>query len=129
MLTAYRYTVKELLQLDFFLEDCGIKVELVNKDSDGGASSAGGGTDGASGATTPAGATGNTGVIQLRLRVLDTKKRKPQHKENEAIQFDYNIDKDNPDEVAQEMVSHDLLATEIQRKEVVLPCTMGTIIS
>ena len=47
----------------------------------------------------------STGVIQLRLRVVDTKKRKPQHKENEAIQFDYNINKDNPEEVAQEMVS------------------------
>ena len=75
--------MKELLQHDFFLEDTGIKVELVNTDDSKEVSSE---------------------VIQLRLRVIDNKKRKPQHKENEAIQFDYNISKDDPELVAQEMV-------------------------
>lgn len=42
--------------------------------------------------------------IQLRLRVTDPKKRKTPHKDNEAIQFAYNMDKDNPEEVAGEMV-------------------------
>lgn len=41
--------------------------------------------------------------IQLRLRVVDPKKRKDKHKENEAIQFDF-YPKDVPEEVAQEMV-------------------------
>ena len=78
-----RYTVKVLLQHDFFSEDTGIKVELVNKDDI---------------------KDSNRDVIQLWLRVVDPKKRKPQHRENEAIQFDYNIEKDDPDQVAQEMV-------------------------
>lgn len=43
-------------------------------------------------------------MIQLRLSFLDPKKRKTQHKENEAIQFSYNMDKDVPEEVVWEMV-------------------------
>ena len=43
-------------------------------------------------------------MIQLRVRVLDHKKRKPQHKENEAIQFDYSMLNDIPEDVAAEMV-------------------------
>lgn len=78
-----RYTVKVLLQHDFFLEDTGIKVELANKDEAKDL---------------------NHDVIQLWLRVVDPKRRKHQHKEDEAIQFDYNIKKDNADKVAQEMV-------------------------
>ena len=46
----------------------------------------------------------NIHTIQLRVRVLDHKKRKPQHKENEAIQFDYSILNDIPEDVAAEMV-------------------------
>jgi len=80
-----RYTVKMLLQLDFFLEDTGIKVELASKDEAKDLS---------------------RDVIQLWLRVVDPKRRKHQHKEDEAIQFDYNIKKDDADKVAQEMVGH-----------------------
>ena len=43
-------------------------------------------------------------MIQLRLLFLDPKKRKTQHKENEAIQFAYNMEKDNPEDVVMEMV-------------------------
>lgn len=43
-------------------------------------------------------------VIQLQLRVVDPKKRRLQQRENEAVQFDYNISTDNPNDVAQEMV-------------------------
>jgi len=78
-----RYTVKVLLQHDFFLEDTGIKVELASKDEAKDLS---------------------RDVIQLWLRVVDPKRRKHQHKEDEAIQFDYNIKKDSADKVAQEMV-------------------------
>jgi len=80
---SVRYTVKLLLQHDFFLEDTGIKVELASKDEAKDLSH---------------------DVIQLWLRVVDPKRRKHQHKEDEAIQFDYNIKKDNADKVAQEMV-------------------------
>ena len=76
--------MKDLLQHDFFVEDLGLKVETVNQDQDPGQDS--------------------SHMIQLRLRVVDPKKRKTQHKENEAVQFDYNMDKDNPEDVAIEMV-------------------------
>jgi len=84
--------VKVLLQHDFFLEDTGIKVELASKDEAKDLS---------------------RDVIQLWLRVVDPKRRKHQHKEDEAIQFDYNIKKDDADKVAQEMVSG--LAYTMQR--------------
>lgn len=44
--------------------------------------------------------------VEFRLRVLDPKKRSNKHKENEAIQFDFDINNDNADEVSQEMVSN-----------------------
>ena len=47
---------------------------------------------------------GDPDMIQLRLLFLDPKKRKTQHKENEAIQFAYNMEKDVPEEVVWEMV-------------------------
>lgn len=34
-----------------------------------------------------------------------TRKRKDKHKENEAIQFDFDMNRDAPENVAQEMVS------------------------
>lgn len=80
-----RYTVKELLQHNIFLEDSGIKVELASAKDEA--------------------KDVNRDVIQLWLRVVDPKKRKQQHKDDEAIQFDYNIKKDDPDRVAHEMVS------------------------
>ncbi len=83
-LFLYRYTVKELMQHDFFLEESGIRVELVN-------------TDDAKEEQKP-------NIIVLRVRIVDPKKRKTQHKENEAIQFFYNLEKDVPETVAQEMV-------------------------
>ncbi len=46
-------------------------------------------------------------LIQFRLLFLDPKKRKTQHKENEAIQFGYNMEKDVPEDVVWEMVSWD----------------------
>lgn len=84
--------VKELLQLDFFLEDTGLKVELVSWYEDENAE--------------------NDQVIQLRLRVVDPKKRKDKHKENEAIQFDFDLKKDNPENVAKEMVKSGFLQEE-----------------
>ena len=72
--------MKDLLQHDFFCEDTGIKVEFVKEDEK------------------------IENSIELRLRVIDPKKRKDKHKENEAIQFDFHMTKDDPEEVAQEMV-------------------------
>ncbi|XP_046330388.2 uncharacterized protein LOC124113935 isoform X3 [Haliotis rufescens] len=88
-----RYTVKDLLQHVFFLEDSGLKVELVNRDDE----------------------LADRPIIQLRLRVVDPKKRKDKHKENEAIQFDFHLDKDNAEEVAQDMVKSGFLQEEDER--------------
>lgn len=65
------------------MEDTGIRVELVNKDDLKEL---------------------KRDVIQLQMRMVDPKKRRQQHKDNEAIQFDYNIEKDDPHQVALEMV-------------------------
>jgi len=80
-----RYTVKELLQLEFFAEETGIRVDIVK-------------TSVSAMDEVPA------DVIQLQLRVVDPKKRRLQQRENEAVQFDYNISTDNPNAVAHEMV-------------------------
>jgi WNK lysine deficient protein kinase len=85
----YRYTVKELLQHDFFVEESGFKVELVNTEDE----------------------ELKPNIIFLRVRVVDPKKRKIQHKENEAIQFGYNLEKDDPEYVAKEMVRNDSRST------------------
>jgi WNK lysine deficient protein kinase len=50
--------------------------------------------------------------VEFRLRVVDPKKRSNKYKENEAIQFEFDIINDNPEEVAQEMVKTGLLVEE-----------------
>lgn len=75
-----RYTVKELLQHDFFMEETGIKVDLAESQEPHGT------------------------VIRMWLRVTDPKKHKPSHKPNEAIEFEYNIQTDDPETLAKEMV-------------------------
>ncbi|RXG70488.1 Serine/threonine-protein kinase WNK1 [Armadillidium vulgare] len=79
-----RPTVKDLLEHDFFQEDAGIKVELVNKEDS---------------------LNSESESILLRLRVTDAKKRKDKHKENEAIQFDFNLKSDVPDKIAEGMAT------------------------
>lgn len=43
--------------------------------------------------------------IVFRLRVIDPKKRTHKHKENEAIQFEFDMATDKYDAIAEEMVS------------------------
>ncbi|XP_023220505.1 serine/threonine-protein kinase dst2-like isoform X2 [Centruroides sculpturatus] len=86
-----RPSVKDLLQLDFFQEDIGIKVEFVNREES---------------------IVNTNKKVELRLRVLDPKKRKDKHKENEAIQFEFGIECDNPDEVAQAMALSGIIMEE-----------------
>lgn len=43
--------------------------------------------------------------LALRLWVEDPKKLKGKHKDNEAIEFSFNLEADVPEEVAYEMVS------------------------
>lgn len=84
-----RYSVKELLQHDFFLDDNGLRLEIVNTEEKE-----------------------DQSIIQMQLRVVDPKKRKDKHKENEAIQFEFDLNNDNPDEVAEEMVKSGFLQEE-----------------
>ncbi|XP_076344092.1 uncharacterized protein LOC143244016 isoform X2 [Tachypleus tridentatus] len=94
LLKEERPTVKEMLQLDFFQEDLGVKVELVNREKN---------------------IASNEPKVELLLRVLDPKKRKDKHKENEAIQFEFNIESDDPDEVAQAMQMTGIIMEEDMR--------------
>lgn len=46
--------------------------------------------------------------IVFRLRVIDPKKRTHKHKENEAIQFEFDMETDKYDAIAAEMVSSNI---------------------
>ena len=87
-----RPLVKDLLSHEFFAEDVGLKLEVVSRES--------------------AVANVDMSRVEFRLRVLDPKKRSNKHKENEAIQFDFDIQADNADEVALEMAKSSLILEE-----------------
>ncbi|KAI2803035.1 Wnk2p [Blomia tropicalis] len=86
-----RPTVKELLQLDFFQEDTGFKVEFVQRDE---------------------AVSSYESQVELRVRVTDPKKRKDKYKENEALQFGFNFDKESVEDVAKALVETGFLAEE-----------------
>ena len=48
---------------------------------------------------------GTGSLVKLQLHLEDPKKRRDKHKENEAIQFDFDLETDQPEKVAEEMVS------------------------
>ncbi|KAI7811953.1 putative serine/threonine-protein kinase WNK1 [Triplophysa rosa] len=75
-----RYCIKDLLSHAFFQEETGVRVELAEEDD------------------------GELVAIKLLLRIEDVKKLKGKYKENEAIEFSFDLNKDYPDDVAQEMV-------------------------
>ncbi|XP_039513687.1 serine/threonine-protein kinase WNK1 isoform X2 [Pimephales promelas] len=75
-----RYCIKDLLSHAFFQEETGVRVELAEEDD------------------------GELVAIKLLLRIEDVKKLKGKYKENEAIEFSFDLSKDVPDDVAQEMV-------------------------
>ncbi len=75
------------------MEDAGLKVELVSRED---------------------AIASLSSKVELRLRVLDPKKRKDKHKENEAIQFEYDIETDDADQMAQGMVRCTLLIVEFK---------------
>lgn len=82
-LICLRPSVKDLLNHEFFAEETGLKVEVASRDE--------------------AVASANESV-NFRLRVLDPKKRRDKHKENEAIEFEFNVVTDDADKLAQDMV-------------------------
>lgn len=87
-----RPLVKDLLNHEFFADDVGLKLEMVSRES--------------------AIADIELSRVEFRLRVLDPKKRSNKHKENEAIQFDFDILADNAEEVALEMAKSSLILEE-----------------
>lgn len=82
----------DLLNSDFFCEDLGIKLEPITKQQ-----------------FLLSTACNN---IEFRLRLMDPKKRTSKHKENEAIQFDFDITTDNADEIAGEMFKSNIINEE-----------------
>ncbi|RVE70678.1 hypothetical protein OJAV_G00067440 [Oryzias javanicus] len=75
-----RYTIKDLLNHAFFAEDTGVRVELAEEDD------------------------GRKISIALKLWVEDHKKLKGKYKESGAIEFTFDLEKEVPEVVAQEMV-------------------------
>ncbi|KAI2649723.1 Serine/threonine-protein kinase WNK3 [Labeo rohita] len=75
-----RLSVKDLLNHAFFAEDTGVRVELAEED------------------------TGGKDCLALRIWVEEPKKLKGKHKDNEAIEFSYDLENDSAEEVALEMV-------------------------
>nr|XP_032660047.1 serine/threonine-protein kinase WNK2 isoform X7 [Chelonoidis abingdonii] len=75
-----RYEIKDLLSHAFFAEDTGVRVELAEEDH------------------------GRKSSIALRLWVEDPKKLKGKPKDNGAIEFTFDLEKETSDDVAQEMV-------------------------
>ncbi|XP_061701446.1 serine/threonine-protein kinase WNK2 isoform X8 [Syngnathoides biaculeatus] len=75
-----RYTIKDLLNHAFFAEDTGVRVELAEEDD------------------------GQKTSIALKLWVEDHKKLKGKYKESGAIEFTFDLEKEIPEVVAQEMV-------------------------
>ncbi|MGH0166429.1 UNVERIFIED_CONTAM: hypothetical protein FKN15_050789 [Acipenser sinensis] len=75
-----RYTIQDLLEHSFFQEDNGVHVELAEEDDT------------------------VKSALKLWLRMDDTKKLHGRYKDNNAIEFLFELYKDLAEEVAQEMV-------------------------
>ncbi|KAK7878693.1 hypothetical protein WMY93_030529 [Mugilogobius chulae] len=81
-----RYAIKILLNHAFFQEETGVRVELAEEDD------------------------GEMTAIKLWLRIEDAKKLKGKYKDNEAIEFSFDLSKDVAEDVAQEMVESGYVA-------------------
>ncbi|XP_076859241.1 serine/threonine-protein kinase WNK2 isoform X5 [Brachyhypopomus gauderio] len=75
-----RYSIKDLLNHAFFAEDTGVRVELAEEDD------------------------GRKASIALKLWVEDPRKLKGKYKDGGAIEFTFDLQKEVPEGVAQEMV-------------------------
>lgn len=76
-----RYTIQDLLDHSFFQEDTGVHVELAEEDD------------------------GVKSNLKLWLRMDDTQKLHGKYKDNNALEFRFELYKDVAEEVAQEMVN------------------------
>ncbi|KAK6303216.1 hypothetical protein J4Q44_G00256700 [Coregonus suidteri] len=77
---SQRLSIRDLLTNAFFGEDTGVRVELAEEDM------------------------GCQDCLALRIWVEEPKKLKGKHKDNEAIEFSYDLENDSAEEVASEMV-------------------------
>ncbi|XP_056098587.1 serine/threonine-protein kinase WNK2-like isoform X7 [Rhinichthys klamathensis goyatoka] len=75
-----RYTIKDLLNHAFFAEDTGVRVELAEEDD------------------------GVKVSIALKLWVEDPRRLKGKYRDGGAIEFSFDLEKEVPEAVAQEMV-------------------------
>ncbi|XP_062855236.1 serine/threonine-protein kinase WNK2-like [Trichomycterus rosablanca] len=75
-----RYSIKDLMNHAFFAEDTGVRVELAEEDD------------------------GRKASIALKLWVEDPRKLKGKYKDGGAIEFTFDLEKEVPEAVAQEMV-------------------------
>ncbi|KAI5621930.1 serine/threonine-protein kinase WNK2-like, partial [Silurus asotus] len=75
-----RYSIKDLLNHAFFAEDTGVRVELAEEDD------------------------GRKASIALKLWVEDSRKLKGKYKDSGAIEFTFDLEREVPEGVAQEMV-------------------------
>ncbi|XP_067613930.1 serine/threonine-protein kinase Wnk isoform X4 [Eurosta solidaginis] len=90
-----RPSCKELLNSEFFEEDIGIRVEPTANEAF---------------LSNP-----ENNIIEFRLRFLDPKKRSSKHKENEAIQFEYDIKKDDCEQICQDMTKENIITEDDSR--------------
>lgn len=87
-----RFTVQDLLDHRFFQEQLGVHVELAEEED------------------------GSKAALKLWLRMDDNKKLHGKYKDNNAIEFLFELYKDIPEEVAQEMVPDDITLITWQSK-------------
>lgn len=78
-----RPQVKDLLVHSFFEEDVGLKIDVITE---------------------------THSKVLFRLRVIDPKKRTHKHKENEAIQFEFDLENDRIETISEEMVCNIFLS-------------------
>lgn len=78
--SSERFTVQDLLEHRFFEEQLGVHVEVAEEDD------------------------GQKAALKLWLRMDDNRKLHGKYKDNNAIEFLFDISNDSPEEVAQEMV-------------------------
>ncbi|XP_049315812.1 uncharacterized protein LOC105225679 isoform X2 [Bactrocera dorsalis] len=90
-----RPSCKDLLNSEFFEEDIGIRVEPTATESF---------------LNNP-----ENNIIEFRLRFLDPKKRSSKHKENEAIQFEYDIKIDDCEQICHDMTKENIITEEDSR--------------
>lgn len=92
-----RYTIQDLLEHKFFQEHNGVRVELAEEDDT------------------------QKSSLKLWLRMDGTKKLHGKYKDNNAIEFLFELYKDVPEEVAQEMVSeHEIQSNQVSLLHVCL---------